>query len=166
MDVAVQWVRVYWTRRTRGAPGASRRSALPEAFPLAEAAPPFVHEVWMSEVDGYVPHSQVSRGLPPVTEMELTEADGLLMVRPTDPKPPEWTTGGLDITWRPRIALRPRQTLRWQSNKRFAAEWGWYYRLDTLNVAYCTTTGEVFMQPPTRRIDERSWLYGRRTVGN
>nr|BFE37328.1 hypothetical protein GCM10010200_095790 [Actinomadura rugatobispora] len=55
--------------------------------------------------------------------------------------------------------LRPRHTLRWQINHRFANEDNWFYRLDTLNVLFGKTSAEVFLHPPTRRIDERSKLY-------
>jgi hypothetical protein len=159
MDVAVHWVRTYWTRRSRGAPGAIRRSALPEAFPLPDAAPPFVHEVRMSERDDFTPHSTVTNGLPSSTEVELTEANGLLHVLLVAQHAPEWASNGLDLAWRPAaVPLRPRQALRWQINHRFRAERGWYYRLDTLNVSYGKSSAEVFLHPPTRRIDERAQL--------
>lgn len=159
VDVAVQWVRTYWTRRSRGAPGAIQRSALPEAFPLPQATPPFVHEVRMSERDDFAPHSTVTSGLPPSTEVELTETGGLLNVLLVVQHAPEWASNGLDLAWRPSAArLRPRQSLRWQINHRFRAEQGWYYRLDTLNVSYRKSSAEVFLHPPTRRIDERIQL--------
>jgi hypothetical protein len=151
VQVAVQWVRTYWTKRSRGAPGAARRNALPEALPLPDAELPFVHEIRMYESENFRPDSSLTSGLPPATEVELTEADGVLHVllvaqnRPT--------------AWRPAaVPLRPRQTLRWQINHRLTAEWGWYYRLDTLNVAYSTSPSEVFLHPPFRHVDERTQL--------
>jgi hypothetical protein len=156
VDVVVQWVRTYWTKRSRGAPGATRRNAVPEAFPLPEAVPPFVHEVRMHESDDFTPHPAVTSGLPPAAQVELTEADGTLTVLLVLQTAPEWARNGLGLR-RP-IALRPGQTLRWQANYRFTPDWGWYYRLDTLNVCYGKGSAEVFLGPPAHRIDERSQL--------
>lgn len=159
VDVVVQWVRTYWTRHSRGAPGAVRRNALPEAFPLPEAAPPFVHEVRMSERDDFTPHSTLTSGLPPNTQVELDEVGVVLKVLPIVQNLPEWASNGLGLAWRPAaVALRPRQTLRWQINHRFRTERRWYYRLDTLNISYRKSSAEVFLHPPTRRIDERAQL--------
>ncbi|MEU4704635.1 hypothetical protein [Nonomuraea dietziae] len=158
MNIVVQWVRIYWTKDSRGGPGAVRRSALPEAFPLPEAEPPFVHEVLMLERDDFSPSMTVTSGLPPETKVELTEADGHLHILPVR-DPPEWANNGLDLAWRPAaVTMRPRQTLRWQLNHRFTTERGWCYRLDTLNVSYGHRTAEVFLHPPTHRVDERSHL--------
>ncbi len=156
-DVLVQWVRTYWTKRSRGAPGAARRNALPEAFLLPRAAAPFVHEVRMYECDGFAPHPAVTSGLPPAAEVELAGAGGVLtvlLVRDAS----GWPTAR-PPAWRPAaVELRPGQTLRWQVNYRFAAEDGWYYRLDTLNVCCGTSPAGVFLDPPARRIDGRSRL--------
>ncbi len=155
----VQWVRVYWTKRSRGGSGAVRRSALPEAFLLPEVTPPFVHEVLLLERDGFVPRMTVTDGVPPNAEVELTETGGRLQVRLAGREPPEWANNGLDLAWRPRaVTLRPRQTVRWQINHRFVTKRGWYYRLDTLNVCYGRRTAELFLRPPTHRVDERSQL--------
>src|SRR5262245_29706314 len=40
--VVVQWVRVEWTKRTRGAPGAVRRARAPRAFVLPSQRAPFL----------------------------------------------------------------------------------------------------------------------------
>jgi hypothetical protein len=156
VDVVVQWVRTYWTKRSRGAPGAIRRSAVPEAFSLPEAVPPFVHEVRMSECDDFTPHSTVTSGLPPDAQVELAEAEGVLRVLLVLQNAPEWASSGLGL--RAAIALQPGQTLRWQVNYRFSPDRGWYYRLDTLNVCYGKGTAGVFLGPPAHRIDERSRL--------
>jgi hypothetical protein len=156
VDVVVQWVRTYWTKRSRGAPGATRRNAAPEAFLLPEAVPPFVHEVRMQESDDFTPHQTVTSGLPPAAQVELTEADGALTVLPVRLKAPEWASNGLSLR-RP-IALRPGQTLRWQASYRFTPDWGWYYRLDTLNICYGKGSAAVFLDPPSRRSDERTHL--------
>ena len=157
VDVLVQWVRTYWTKRSRGAPGATRRSALPEAFPLPQAAAPFVHEVRMHECDDFTPHPTVTSGLPPAAEMELAEADGVLtvlLVRDVSGWPPARPPARRPAA----IELRPGQTLRWQVNYRFTTEDGWYYRLDTLNVCYGTGPAGVFLDLPAYRIDERARL--------
>lgn len=157
MDIVVQWVRTSWTKRSRGGPGAIRRSTLPEAFPLPESAPPFVHEVRMQERDGFTPTTTITSGLPPTTDVELTETDDTLRVLLVAQAIPEWASNGLDLAWRPAaVTLRPRQTLRWQITHRFTTERGWHYRLDTLNISYGKHTAEVFLHPPTHRIDERS----------
>ncbi|GAA2453459.1 hypothetical protein GCM10010191_85160 [Actinomadura vinacea] len=67
--MVVQWVRTYWTARSQGAPGAVLRNSLPEAFPLPDAEPPFVHEVRMYEGDGFTPHATLTGGLPPDTDV-------------------------------------------------------------------------------------------------
>ncbi|MWA02621.1 hypothetical protein F8568_020020 [Actinomadura sp. LD22] len=88
----------------------------------------------------------------------MTESDGCLRVLPAR-NAPEWARNGLDPAWRPApVAMRPRQTLRWQINHRRTTERGWYYRLDTLNVSYGNRTAEVFLHPPTHRVDELSRL--------
>ncbi|MBO2463539.1 hypothetical protein [Actinomadura violacea] len=156
MDTVVQWVRVYWTKDSRGGAGAVRRSALPEAFPLPDAEPPFVHEVQMLEWNEFSPGMTVTSGLPPQSRVEIIEADGHLHVLPVRTAP-EWASNGLDLAWRPTaVTMRPRQTLRWQIDHRLTTERGRYYRLDTLNVSYGHRTAEVFLHPPTHRVDERS----------
>ncbi|TDD89267.1 hypothetical protein [Actinomadura rubrisoli] len=156
MDVAVQWVRVYWTRRSRGAPGAVRRNSLPEAFPLPDGTPPFVHEVHMYEGEDFIPESSLTSGLPPVTQLELAESRGILRVMLVPQMNNAQARTRLEPAWRRMgVPLRRRHTLRWHINYRFMAEWGWYYRLDTLNIVYGTFSGEVFVHHPVRRIDER-----------
>jgi hypothetical protein len=88
--------------------------------------------------------------------VELTEADGALTVLLVLQNAPEWASNGLGL--RGPIALRPGQTLRRQANYGFTPDWGWYYRLDTLNVCYGKDPAEVFLDPPSHRIDERSQL--------
>src|SRR5579859_4370835 len=97
VDVVVQWVRTYWTKRSRGAPGAAQRNAAPEAFSLPEAVPPFIHEVRMHESDGFTPHQAVTSGLPPAGQVELTEADGVLTVLLVLQNAPEWASNGLGL---------------------------------------------------------------------
>jgi hypothetical protein len=161
MDVMVQWVRTYWTKRSRGAPDAIRRNALPEAFLLPETAPPFVHEVRMFEWRDFTPYPTVTSGLPLTTQVKLTEADGALTVLLlVEKNAPAWASDGLGVPWRPAaIALRPGQTLRWQVNYRILTSGDPYYRLDTLNVCYGQGAAEVFLGQPTHRVDERTRLH-------
>jgi hypothetical protein len=156
VDVMVQWVSIYWTKRSRGAPGATRRNAVPEALALPETDPPFVHEVHMHESDDFTPRQAVTSGLPPAAHVELTEADGTLRVLPVLQNSPEWASNGLGLR-RP-AALRPGQTLRWQANYRFTPDWGWYYRLDMLNICYGKGPADIFLDPPFHRINERTHL--------
>jgi hypothetical protein len=98
----------------------------------------------------------VTSGLPLDAQVELTEADRVLKVLLVLQDAPKWAGNGLGL--RPAIALRPGQILRWPASYRFRPDWGWYYRLDTLNVCYGKGPAEVFLGPPAHWIDERSWL--------
>lgn len=156
----MQWVRVYWTRRTRGGRAAAKRNALPQAFPLPNAEPPFVHEVWMSESRDFEPVSELKDGLPGEDQVELTESDSRLYVKLV-PELSHYNLRGLEPGWaRTGVPLKRRHALRWQINYLITMnERGWYYRLDTLNVAYGARSAEVFVHPPVRTIDGRTHLY-------
>jgi hypothetical protein len=154
MHVAVQRVRLSWTKLSRGAPGAALRNARPAAFRLPWSTPPFFHTVDLSEADGFTPRASMTTGSPSRDELLLHERNGLLNVQLThNPfgRPDRWPL--------PPVRLQPGETLRWQINYRFGAYDHWSYRLDTFNVAYdAPATPDLFLAPPTRTRDERTHL--------
>ncbi|MFD8378656.1 hypothetical protein ACFV2X_08955 [Streptomyces sp. NPDC059679] len=156
MDAVVQWVRTEWTKSSRGGPEAVRRNATPIAFPLPPGLASSVHEVVMREADSFEPHAAV-RELPDAG-VALREEDGRLLRI----GPPQVSMFSTPRRHRrpPAVRLAPGEWLRWQINHRFVGLCGgeWFYRLDTLNVAYGPTTPDVFLGSPTRRVDERAHL--------
>jgi hypothetical protein len=159
MEAVVQWVRTSWTKRSRGEPGATRRNAVPIAFPLPPAQPPFVHQVLMGEHDGFQPHFTVYDGLHgtgPDSGVHLRQDSSLLLVQLTV------TPFGMPRRWRrpPAVRIAPGHWLRWQVNYRFAGTHGgeWTYRLDTLNVAHGPVPADVFLGTPSRRVSELATL--------
>ncbi|GLZ13014.1 hypothetical protein Acsp04_32490 [Actinomadura sp. NBRC 104425] len=156
MDVTIQLVRVSWTKASRGGPGAARRNACPEAFPLPSVDPPFVHTVHMREEHDFAPHETVTEGPPHRDLVHVREHDGLLHVelRPC-PFGNPWRQGP-----RKNIRLAPGETLRWKINYRFSGNYGWSYRQDTLNIAYGHAfPPNIFLTPPTHATDERAHLF-------
>jgi hypothetical protein len=156
VDVVAQWVRTWWTKQSRGGTEATRRNAAPVAFPLPEVTLPLVHEVTMNERDGFEPRSSARHDEPGRDGVQLREADGLLRVMLVSR---QWH--GVIRRRPPAVRLRRGAWLRWQINYRFASATGrgpWYYRLDTLNLAYGQVSADVFMGTPTHRIDERAQL--------
>jgi hypothetical protein len=158
MDVITQWVRTSWTKQSRGGPAATLRNAAPVGFTLPAVRFPLVHEVLMSEADGFEPHTSLRDEVPARSGVLLTEAGGRLRVL--------LVAAGFALPRRrqrpPAVWLQPGQWLRWQINYRFS--WpssrggAWSYRLDTLNLAYGPTTAHAFTGEPTRAVDERTQL--------
>ncbi|MER6666294.1 hypothetical protein ABT256_17265 [Amycolatopsis japonica] len=81
MEVTAQWVRTYWTKQSRGEPGATRRNAVPQGFLLPEAAQPLVHEVTIREKEGFVPVEQMRREPSDPAEVEAVRDSDLVRVR-------------------------------------------------------------------------------------
>ncbi|WP_242904021.1 hypothetical protein [Actinomadura terrae] len=141
MDIAVQRIRVTWTKRSRGGGAAARRNAVPAAFPLPDEAQPFVHRVTMSEAEDFLPRHAVERVLP--EDVALEERDGRLLVSLRDGRARD-------------VPLGRGQTLRWRINKRVTPCCGPpYYLAVTLNVVYGRAAGETFLHRPVRVLDER-----------
>jgi len=158
VDVVAQWVRISWTKASRGGAAATRRNAVPVAFPLPMIAAPVLHEVRMSEAEDFEPHSSVT-GAVPGESAGLRLVDGLLRVR-LEPTP-----FGMPRRWRrpPAVRLAPGEWVRWQVNYRFsypAARGGaWTYRLDTLNLAHAAQVpAGILLGEPTYRVDELAHL--------
>lgn len=57
VDLVAQWVRVCWTKQSRGGHHAGRRNAAPSAFALPQIHARHTHEVTMHERDGFQPHA-------------------------------------------------------------------------------------------------------------
>ena len=61
--IKLQAIQVEWTKKSRGAPGATRRNAIPESFPFpeSEAGAILLHELRFSEWDGFVARESVEQ---------------------------------------------------------------------------------------------------------
>lgn len=157
MDVVAQWVRISWTKRTRGGAEARRRNTVPLAFTLPEVASPLSHEITFGEETGYVPHWKVRHVAPGQDDLRLDEEDGVLRVHLV-PEPCASPT-----RWRrpPAVRLAEGRWLRWRINYRLhgmcCGEPS--YRQDTLNLAYGKVTPTVFHGTPAHHVDERVWLW-------
>ncbi|WP_089909987.1 hypothetical protein [Lentzea albida] len=156
MDVVVQWVRTEWTKQSRGEPEATRRNAVPEAFPLPHLRPA-VHEVRLLQWHDFAPDWAPERAEPDRMALSLREDDGVLAVQLQD-----------TMIATPRRQHRPSpvrlargEWLRWQINHRWARprDGGWNYLLVTLNLAYGPVgDAKLFLGTPTRYVDERARL--------
>ncbi|MER6734470.1 hypothetical protein [Streptomyces puniciscabiei] len=150
MDITVQWVRTFWTKRSRGGAAAARRNAVPVGFPLPEVPLGRAHVVWVAERHGF--EARERRADPGDIGVSLRERDGGLRV---------FAHTGFGLPARPRrppaVWLRPGQWVRWQLNHRCSSASGmadWSYSLDTFNVAYGPVGLEVFLGEPTVLVDE------------
>ncbi|WP_430781006.1 hypothetical protein [Actinoplanes sp. G11-F43] len=152
MDVITQWVRIAWTKQSRGGAAAIRRNALPTLFPLPETGGPLLHEIDMREWQDFVPRASVSHE--PPADLGLRETGDLLHVKLTPAQ------GGNPARWyeRPAVTLTPGRWMRWRINYRFNGRWSndGYYRLDTLHLTY---RGGAFTGPPAHDLDDRADLY-------
>ncbi|UGT44035.1 hypothetical protein LTV02_11900 [Nocardia yamanashiensis] len=157
MEVTAQWVRTWWTKQSRSGAAATRRNQLPVAFPLPEIAAPLTHEVVMREWHyDFEPESSILYALPDRSEVAIKEEGSTLRVMPASAQPK-----GVIRRRPPAVRIREGEWLRWQITYRHASLLGrgpWYYRLDTLNVAYGPVTANVFLGTPSRFVDERAQL--------
>lgn len=156
VEVVAQWVRTSWTKESRGGVAAARRNAVPVAFVLPQVTPPLVQEVLVDEREGFQPRSSVRRGEPGAADVLLREGDGLLRVAVVA------VPFGMPQRRRrpPAVRLKPGEWLRWLINYRFVGSRGsqWWYRLDTLNLAYGHVMADLFLGKPTHQVDERDRL--------
>jgi hypothetical protein len=157
MEVAAQWVRTWWTMQSRSGAGAARRNRLPVAFPLPETSVPLTHIVVMNEWDhDFQPQSSVVHARPDRSEVAVDEEDSTLRVMLASAQ-----FKGVVRRRPPAVRLHRGEWLRWQITYRHASALGlgpWYYRLDTLNIAYGPVAADVFLGTPTRLVDERVQL--------
>jgi hypothetical protein len=158
VDVVAQWVRTSWTKQSRGGQAATRRNAAPVGFALPTGRRPIVHTIAMHESRDFQPEESVLDGEPDHSEVNLRERDGRLRVELVVYR------FGAPRRWRrpPAVWLNQGEWVRWQINYRFSwpmARGGeWYYRLDTLNLAYGPAATDIFLGEPTRYVDERAHL--------
>lgn len=151
-EIFVQRVSVTWTKRSRGAEGASERSRTPKglAWPSPDAR---LHDVSSDEHDGFELRIATARTVPSLVAdgLSLRQGQGRLTLLPqVDPF-------GMPQRHRrpPRAGLSPGEWLRWSINYRFGLDHGWTYKLITWNVAYLDDRpGELFLTSPTRSVDE------------
>ena len=170
MRAVVQQVSVTWTKRSRGAPGAVARSAVPEGFPLPDdaAAPSalVVHHVRAAERDGFIPVERVEipdHGVAAedLARVELAVVDGALAVaRPAA----RWDRTLAYPRARHQLRkaafrLTPGTWGRLRANFRHAPEWcgdGWYQQI-VVNVAWLPdgpAPAELFTGTPAEFLDE------------
>jgi hypothetical protein len=156
VDVVAQWVRTSWTKHSRGGGAAARRNAAPVGFVLPTGRCPIVHTVIMDEADDFQPQQSWHDGEPDDGDVILKEADGRVRVELLA------SAFGTPRRWRrpPAVRLQRGEWLRWQVNYRFSGSCCglWSYRLDTFNLAYGSTTVDVFTGSPSRYVDERAYL--------
>lgn len=152
MEITVQWVSTFWTKRSRGGDAAAMRNATPTGFPILPTQPTFAQVIQMSEHDGFEPHES-ERDLREVGLSLRDEGDRLRVLARVEPM--------FGLPPRPRrppaVRLRPGQWVRWQLNYRFSSAAGmqdWSYWLDTFNVAYGPIDSKVFLSEPTVLVDE------------
>ncbi|MEV8562036.1 hypothetical protein AB0478_37455 [Streptomyces sp. NPDC051917] len=156
MEITVQWIRVSWTKQSRGGEAAARRNAASVGFTVPALPPPFAHVVRMHEQDSFEPRDG-QEDLRKI-DVQLREADRRLRVLPR-------VQPLFAIPPRPRrppaVRLAPGQWVRWQLNYRFSSAAGirdWSYWMDTFNIAYGPVDADVFLSEPTVYVDERGPL--------
>ncbi|WP_370968516.1 hypothetical protein [Amycolatopsis sp. cg9] len=153
MTITAQWVRVSWTKHSRGGPAAAVRNAAPAGFALPALPGRVAHVVRMREEDGFAPVASVEN-LRDVA-VDLREADGRLRVLPRVGE-----LFGLPPRERrpPAVKLAPGEWVRWRLNYRFSSAAGrqdWSYWLDTFNVGFGELPADAFLGEPTHSVDER-----------
>ncbi|WP_230858159.1 hypothetical protein [Actinoplanes aureus] len=162
--VVAQWVSTEWTRNSRGGEAAARRNAIPVGFRLPASRTGVVHEIVMTEGNGFEPVE--SLGNEPAEREPSLARCGLRLVRSDERVRVELLPARSGAPSRDRrpsgIWLGPGQWLRWQVNYRVT----WppiqggrsSYRQDTLNLAVGPVHPELFFGTPTRHVDERAYL--------
>ncbi|WP_439383512.1 hypothetical protein [Amycolatopsis lexingtonensis] len=153
MTITAQWVRVSWTKHSRGGPAAAVRNAVPAGFALPALPAGAAHVVRLREADGFTPVPSVERLRD--LAVDLGEADGRLRVKPR-------VDGLFGIPPRerrpPAVKLARGEWLRWRLNYRFSSAAGmrdWSYWLDTFNIGYGELPADAFLGEPAHSVDER-----------
>ncbi|MFE7874103.1 hypothetical protein ACFUYE_27625 [Micromonospora humida] len=156
MDLVAQWVRVCWTKQSRGGHHAGRRNAAPSAFALPQIHARHTHEVTMHERDRFQPHARLHDGVPARDAVQLRHDGDHIRVEVIPP------ARGMPRRHRrpPAVRLTRGHWLRWQINYRFTdhCTGDWLYRLDTWNIAHGPVSLDVFLTEPRHSIDERTTL--------
>ncbi|WP_204300111.1 hypothetical protein [Actinoplanes campanulatus] len=154
--IVVQRVLTEWTKRSRGAPGAVRRNAVPEAFPLPPGS--VFHQVTAYEQDDFTPVPTVDDIVPARAGVRLGHSpDGLVTVTGvTD----VWCQCVMVFPRRPErvvLELPPGTWGRWRLNFRLWEEDSdWRYQKWVLNIANLpgpAPTDLFLAEPPLHRDD-------------
>ncbi|GAA2908396.1 hypothetical protein GCM10010517_74820 [Streptosporangium fragile] len=170
--VIVQRVVVRWGKQGRGAAEATRRRALPEAFPLPSSLPegPLVlHDVTLDEAGGYAPVARVvAHPLPHWTAgLRLSPtpaAEGDLRIRvermPVGASYPRHRRAGRIFL------LTPGQRARYRANFRFTGcqcAAAWHFEQWTVGIGHTTPSPDLFLAGGfDAEVDDRVSLYGGR----
>ena len=150
-----QYIRVIWTKASRGNPAASRRNAVPQAFELPadileSAEPTQVHALQVRELNDFVPARKADRWAGDGSQLLrigcaciALEATGLHLWYEYDEahagRPFRRyydATGTLTSVKKDVGLLSPGEWARIQWNGRFLLHADWWYELCTVNVAF------------------------------
>src|SRR4051812_38717365 len=167
--VYFQHVTIWWTKRSRGMPGAKVRAQLPQSFALKPAEIASfgpeggIHLVTMREEEGFVPHAEVS----PLPDKDHIPV-GAVTVQPSD--------AGVDLRYRytsmigaPDRSHRPPvefevawgRRARIVYNGRFSG-YGieWLYKLSVITVAVgIAPSAGMFMVAPDHKVEDLAELF-------
>ncbi len=162
--IVAQFVVVDWTKRSRGAPGAAVRNAVPEAFRLPPLPPAdvVVHDVWADEAGGFVPEEKLTADAQG-RMFRFAVVDGRVAVRLLST-----AVAGYSAWGTPQVVLRvaPGTWSRVVWNRRYASTSSeWRYRKFVLNVAWWQGLDgppplDLFVATaPARTVDRQDHLF-------
>ena len=157
--IAIQCIETWWTKASRGAPGATARAATPDALALPQTSSTrevLLQRVFFEERNGFEARSEVTgfslqeaqrqlRGA--VLHVGLDVIDVMFTWS-------EYTVGVPERRNGPAIRLEPGRWCRIVHNGRFDEDNRWYYQQTTLNIAYRPLHAAVFIQSDPRKVDD------------
>ena len=140
MQTIIQVIETQWTKRSRGAPGAHKRSAVPNLFtvPYFELAESVVlQHVVFSEYEDFEPAATEG-----IVSFSANDSTKWRICVHTSERGSEIQFFGMPFTHisgRPEYVglLEANTWLQIVGNRRFAEEHGWAYRKFVYNVAFC-----------------------------
>jgi hypothetical protein len=154
MDVVVQRVRTTWTKKSRGAPGAALRNAVPDAFELPPGPPPLFQDVSVREWEGFSPEMSVVQAAPRPSEFGLRMVGAALQVR---------LPNGYGVprrSYRPTVLVQRGEWVSWQlNNKWFSSRGASRYTLTTVGIALGAVPLDAFLGRASHVVDEKVELY-------
>ena len=157
--IAIQCIETWWTKASRGAPGAGARASAPDALPLPQRScsrEVLLQRVMFEERTGFTSHSEVS-------ELSLQEAQrqvrGVVLHVGPDVVDVMFTWSGYSVGAPqrrngPAMRLEPGRWCRIVHNGRFDEDNRWYYQQTTLNIAYVPPDARIFVASDPRKIDD------------
>jgi hypothetical protein len=161
--VVVQRISTWWSKASRGAPGAVRRSALPRAYPVTPSSSSYLYEghrrrEWEGDFEDRLVETTEGDVLPQTAgNLSLLLEDGTLRVD-------VWWSGQMGSPRRGRrteaLRLVNGELGQVLTNGRHSVEGGWLYVEDTYNVAMTPAVDAALFtaRPPVRRFDFRARL--------